>query len=123
MVNRKATMPVLLMTAMSLASCNESVWNKSPNVIGSAIVERIERDTRYNTAFASSSTVYDVKLSDGDPAYLKRVKVSGKTIEDSDMARSIGIRVAIKCFREDPGSSCYASSYSFDGRELVVQAK
>jgi hypothetical protein len=116
-VNRKVTMPVLLMTAISLASCNESVWSKSPNLIGSAIVERIDKTT------GSGWAMYDVKLTESDPAELRFVKVSGSRIVNSDIAPSIGKRVAIKCYREVPGGPCYASSYSYGGRELIVQAK
>jgi hypothetical protein len=117
MFSRKAAVPALLMIAMSLVSCNESVWSRPPNVAGSAIVERINKTT------GSSWAVYDVKLADSDPAQLLYVKVSGSTIVDSDITPSIGKRVAIKCYREEPGSPCYASGYSYEGHELIAQAK
>jgi hypothetical protein len=61
-------------------------------------------------ASTSSWVVYDVKLSDSDPPQLHDVQVSGSKIVDSDIALSIGKRVAVKCYRDDPESVCYASS-------------
>jgi hypothetical protein len=89
-----------------------------PNVIGSAIADKITKETRYSKAFGDLSAVYEVRLRDASPADLRSVNVSGK-IEEDDMARSIGQRVAVKCYRDNPGDFCYASSYEYGGREFV----
>jgi hypothetical protein len=119
MIARMLTAALLLATAASLAGCEKSVWERPANVVGSAMVEKITKDTRYSKAFGELTSVYDVELRDAEPADLKYVHVSGK-IEEDDMARSIGKRVSIKCYREQPGSACYASGYGYDGRELVT---
>jgi len=117
MISRKTTVSALLLAAMSLSGCNDSAWTKPPNVVGSGIVERIQKTS------TSSWVLYDVKLSDTDPSDLDNIKVSGSRIVESDIAPSIGKRVAIKCYREDPHNYCYVSSYSYEGRELDVQSK
>src|SRR6478609_7727362 len=116
MRNPGITLFILISSAFALIGCSESVWDKSPNYSGSAVVEKIEKDTRWSKATGSSSTIYTVKLANSDPADLGYVKVSGGKIEDADMARSIGKRVAIKCYRADPSDYCYASSYNYEGR-------
>ena len=123
MFRRNFRILTLLSLTIPLVGCEQSVWDKPPNVTGSAVVAQIERDTRYSKAFGNLSTIYVVKVRESDIPTLREVKVPGSKIEDSDMVPTIGKRAAIKCYREDPDSSCYASSYYFEGRELVVRSK
>jgi hypothetical protein len=123
MIGRALTVSALLAISVPLAGCNEkSVWERPPNVSGSAVVQKITKDTRSSKLFGELSSTYLVYLSDADPADMKYVHVSGR-IEENDMARSIGKRVSVKCYREPPDTSCYASGYSYDGRELIVPRK
>src|SRR4051812_48592420 len=115
MIMTKYTVLLVLATA-SLAGCSDSVWRRAPNVIGSGRVEQIKKLTHSSTG--TSWAEYDVKLTDSDPDQLLYVRVSGSMISDSDISPSMGKRVAIKCYRENPGGACYASSYSYEGREL-----
>lgn len=112
----RLTIPILLATVVPLVGCKESPWTKPPNVVGSGFVESIEKTS------TSSWVRYEVKLSDSVPSDLEYLFVSGRRIVDSDIAPSIGKRVAVKCYR-DPHDYCYVSSYSYQGRDLDVQSK
>jgi hypothetical protein len=100
-----------------LAGCGESVYDKPPNLTTSAVVEKIEKTTRYNKAFGSASTTYFLYLTDGAPE-LKYLHI-GRKIDEDDLARSIGQRVTIMCYRADVQSDCHATNYQFQGRELI----
>jgi hypothetical protein len=116
MIRRKLTISTLLVGMISLTGCNDSPWTKPPNVVGSGIVESIEKTS------TSSWVRYEVKLRDAEPSDLDYLFVSGSRIVDSDIRPSIGRRVAVKCYR-DPHDYCYVSSYGYEGRDLDVQSK
>jgi hypothetical protein len=103
-----------------LAGCGNSIDGKPPNVTTSAVVEKTEKTTRYNTAFGSYSTSYLLYLEDSPE--LRFVSIIRKIDEDA-LTRTIGGRVEIKCYRSDPKDYCYATNYQFQGRELLEASK
>jgi len=123
----KMRMPLLLSFvsgAILLAACSSppSPWQQPPNVTSEAVVEKIVRESRSSKAFGEISSEYTVYLSDADTPDLRYVYVTGRA-EEGDMSRTIGQRVLVKCYREKPGDYCYASSYSYQSRELVPSRK
>lgn len=116
-VKISSAIPSVFVMALTLTGCGEkSVWEMPPNVIGSASVDEIVMESRKSLGVTSS--LYRVKLRDANPADLSYLLVSGRALR-SDMERTIGNQVSIKCYREKPGESCYASGYSHQGRELI----
>lgn len=123
----KMGLPLLLAFvsgAILLAACSgpPSPWEQPPNVTSEAVVEKIIKESRRSKAFGEISSGYTVYLRDADTSDLRYLDVTGRA-EEGDMSRTIGQRVLVKCYREKPGDSCYASSFSYQGRELIPPRK
>jgi hypothetical protein len=120
---KRALCFILLVISASLAGCSEeTLWEKSPNVTGWAVAEKVARDISYRNVAGQLSSVYVIQVTKGDPTDLHRIYVSGK-IDEDDIRRSIGKHVSIKCYRETPQDHCYASGFGYEGRELLAQRK
>jgi hypothetical protein len=109
---------VLTVTGL-LAACGGSV--EGQDVVTSAIVTKAEEIT--HRAYGSWWTEYFLRLEGASPEELRYLYISGKKIDKKDLARTIGERVDIKCHMQNPKAYCYATSYQFQGRELIQATK